>query len=275
MHTNIATALLNEIKAREIDRYYELEDLFESQSIGSSVTELEKILAESQRGTMLDKTRALMVLYLAKPALTAAQLDGLTQGLSAAGGDPSGIRYLQHLSSIRNMMVPSLVSNSSGGAAAGGGGLMGGAASLMSAGGLGGVADLVRSTANMGEGLLAKGVGTIKNIVQSKKDLAICQIVEAVMEQKSSVATDNYLYLDPKAPQATGGQEPPRQRAPFRRAIAFVVGGGNYTELQSLHEWAQAHGRSVAYGSTDMVSPDKFLEELSHLGQAMGSGGAR
>merc|ERR1719161_2987507 len=65
MHTNIATAMLNEIKARELDRYYEIEDQFASQSLGTSVSELKKILTEA-KGTAMDKTRALMVLYLSK-----------------------------------------------------------------------------------------------------------------------------------------------------------------------------------------------------------------
>merc|ERR1711957_940754 len=95
--------------------------------------------------------------------------------------------------------------------------------------------------------------------------MGICQILEGLMEQRPGGITENYLYLDPKAPP---GSEAPRMRAPFRKAVAFVVGGGNYAEMQAAQEWAQAKGRNVTYGSTDMVSPAQFVDELTHLGKA-------
>eukprot|EP00747_Dinoflagellata_sp_TGD_P182700 gnl/TRDRNA2_/TRDRNA2_37044_c0_seq1.p1 gnl/TRDRNA2_/TRDRNA2_37044_c0~~gnl/TRDRNA2_/TRDRNA2_37044_c0_seq1.p1 ORF type:complete len:645 (-),score=118.27 gnl/TRDRNA2_/TRDRNA2_37044_c0_seq1:32-1966(-) len=256
MHTNIATALLGEIKARELDRYYELEDQFTSQSSSASAKELEQLLGEAQKGTQMDKARALMVLYLSKPTLAPAQLESLAETLAANGGDVSGLRYLQHLASIRNMTAPSLAAGPASSPAA----------STLMGGALGGLADRVRST---GEGLLAKGVTNLKNILPSKKELLICQVLDALMEQKASAATDNYIYLDPKAT----GADAPRQRAPFRTAIAFTVGGGNYVELQSLQEWAQARGRNIVYGSTDLVSPTNFAEELAHLGMTIGGRG--
>lgn len=266
MHTNIATALLTEIKERELDRYYEMEDLFASQSLATSITQCEQLLASDRKGTMLDKTRAMMVLYLSKPSISSAQLRGLGEALRNAGGEASGLDYLQHLASIRNMAVPSLVAGPGSSAPSGGASLMGNLTSAMGA-----IGKLGDGMFRGGEGLLAAGMSNIRNIVASKKDSAVCQIVDALMEQKGTALTENYLYLDPKAP-ASGG-EVPRIRAPFRRGIAFVIGGGNYTEMQVLQEWAQAHGRSVSYGSTDMVSPAQFVEELSHLGQAQQGGG--
>merc|ERR1711871_864612 len=49
MHTNVATTLLNKIKARELDHYYEIEDQFTSQSVGTSVSQLDQLL-QGQRG---------------------------------------------------------------------------------------------------------------------------------------------------------------------------------------------------------------------------------
>jgi len=255
MHTNIATALLNEVKARELDNYYEMEDKFATQSLNTSISQLQEIINDKQRGTLADKTRALMVLYLTKPSITSAQLQPLVEALNAAGGDTNGVTYLEHLTNIRNMMAPTL--NAAGGSAQKG--TLGGAFNLA------GLAD-------RGASMLA-GINNIRNIVASKKELPICTILDALMEQKASPSTDNYLYLDPKLPAAGYGQEQPRIRAPFRRAVAFVIGGGNYAEMQSLQEWAQGHGRQVSYGATDLVSPVNFLDELSHLGQAQSGGG--
>jgi len=258
MHTNIATALMNEVKARELHRYYELEDQFSSQSVGTSVKELDQLLSEAQKGTSLDKTRALMVFYLTKPSIPAAQLATLTDALSAANGFVSGLAYLQQLNSIQNLMVPSAITGPSPSTSTG--------TSFMSS--------LANSVRAQGEGLLAAGMANMKNIVSSKKELVICQILESVMEQKQSNLTDNYLYLDPKLPQGSSTGDAPRIRAPFRRGFAFVIGGGNYSEMQSVQEWAQAKGRQITYGSTDLVAPAQFVEELNNLGQSPEGGGS-
>jgi hypothetical protein len=253
MHTNIATALLAEIKARELDRYYELEDQFTSQSVSTSIKAMEELLADSQRGTLMDKTRALMCLYLSKQSsLDATKLQSLSEGLVSAGGNGDGLSFLQYLSSIRSMQMPGLqASGPSAQNTASGAGLMGS---------IGRLADGMRATS---EGVLQAGMKGLKTIVASDKQTPVCQIMDGLMEQKGTL-TENYLYLDPKCP---AGGEAPRIRAPFRRGIAFVIGGGNYTEMQSLQEWGQKHGRQVSYGSTDMVAPTQFVEELCYLGK--------
>merc|ERR1719408_913581 len=126
-------------------------------------------------------------------------------------------------------------------------------------------ADGMRATS---EGVFAAGMKGLKNIVASDKETPVVQIMDGLMEQKPTGITENYLYLDPKAP---AGGEVHRIRAPFRRGIAFVIGGGNYTEMQSLQEWGQKHGRQVSYGSTDMVAPIQFVEELCQLGKSLGT----
>jgi len=263
MHTNIATALLNEVKARELDRYYEMEDQFSSQSLSTSITQLTELINEKQRGTLSDKTRALMVLYLTKPQMTTAQLQGLVDALRTAGGDVAGFTHLQHLASMRTMMMGPSAGGPAAGAGAGGGGV--GASLLGNA--FGGALDKMRS---QGEGLLAAGMTSVKNIVTSKKESAMCKVLDALMEHKAGPQTDNYLYLDPKAAPAPRGQEQPRIRAPFRKAVTFVVGGGNYVEMQLLQEWAQTNSRQVVYGSTDLVSPAQFVDELGNLGRGQG-----
>eukprot|EP00929_Paragymnodinium_shiwhaense_P037017 TRINITY_DN19798_c0_g1_i2.p1 TRINITY_DN19798_c0_g1~~TRINITY_DN19798_c0_g1_i2.p1 ORF type:complete len:639 (-),score=113.12 TRINITY_DN19798_c0_g1_i2:148-2064(-) len=258
MHINIASALVAEIRARELDRYYEMEDQFASQSLSTSISALEAIIADPQKGTLVDKTRALMVLYLSKPSISEAQLTGLLDALKSAGGDASGFAHLKNLAQMRSMMMPAPGATTGGGA--------GGAASLLGGGlsSFGSIADKMRAH---GEGLLAAGMSNIKNIVTSKKELMICKIMDELVDHKTGGVTENYLYLDPKAAPVAYGAEPTRIRAPFRRAMAFVVGGGNYVELQSLAEWAQASNRHISYGSTDIVSPSQFVDELGNLGQ--------
>jgi len=247
MHTNIATALLNEIKARGLDRYYEMETQFASQSSSTSIQQLEKLIDDPKMGTVMDKTRALMVLYLSKPTLGAEKLTEVQQRLCEKNrdADVSGLAYLQHLASIRQMM-PQVQPVASSAGTAGGFSLDQGIGSIFS-----GV-----------DNIMSMGLSKL-NTLTAKKEALVCQVFDGLMEQKTTGVVENYLYLDPKVPQGT---EVPRMRAPFRRGIAFVVGGGNYTELQLLQEWAQSHGRHITYGSTDMVSPSQFVDELSYLG---------
>jgi len=265
MHTNIATALMKEVGARELHRYYEMEDQFSSQSLGTSISQLEQLLRDGQRGTIADKTRALMVLYLTKPSMSASQVQSLIEALQANNGDVSGMQYLQHLASIRNMTAPSLVPAPGAPAAAAPGPAGGTAAALV--GGALGLADRLRQG---GQGLLAAGMQGLENVLPSRKESVVCQILDSLMDQKPTPVTDNYLYLDPKA---ANGEAAPRIRMPFRRSFAFMVGGGNYVEMQSVQDWAEARGRHVVYGSTDMVAPTDFLEELCELGRAQGGGG--
>merc|ERR1711904_712319 len=121
------------------------------------------------------------------------------------------------------------------------------------------------------EGVFAAGMKGFKNIVASDKETPVVEIMDGLMEQKPTGVTENYLYLDPKAPPSAPGAEAPRIRAAFRRGIAFMIGGGNYSEMQSLQEWGQKHGRQVSYGSTDMVNPSQFVEELCKLGKTLSS----
>ncbi|CAK8999931.1 unnamed protein product, partial [Durusdinium trenchii] len=255
MHTNIAHALVAEVKARELDRYYELEDQLPSQSLGNHSLGVGLSFLEltdaAPIGAWWKNAKV-----LTKPSISQQQLQGLVEAFESTGGDASAVR--QYLKTIRTMAMPSTTSTVT---------TVGTSGTL--AGAFGGLADRFMAT---GDALLAAGMSGIKNIVASKKELAICQIVEALMEQKQGGVTENYLYFDPKAPATARGADVPRIRAPFRRAMTFVVGGGNYVEHQSLQDWAQNSGRQVTYGSTDMVSPVQFVDELSHLGQTLGQG---
>jgi len=42
---------------------------------------------------------------------------------------------------------------------------------------------------------------------------------------------EQYIYLDPKISSTTNV---PRKTTPFREAIVFVIGGGNYIEYQNI-----------------------------------------
>ena len=83
---------------------------------------------------------------------------------------------------------------------------------------------------------------------------------------------EDYLTFDPKAPKPTNNAANasiPGKRGNFADAIVFVVGGGNYQEYHNLMEYASRSNlvkKTVMYGSTELISPAKFIQELEVLG---------
>lgn len=97
-------------------------------------------------------------------------------------------------------------------------------------------------------GTLTNQLGTlftagVKALMPITKELHVTKIVDAITEIKSdtNLGTDNFLYFDPKIPKKLK-QNPnaiPRKNTPFKDAIVFIVGGGNYFEYQNLQEYAK------------------------------------
>merc|ERR1711997_532463 len=98
----------------------------------------------------------------------------------------------------------------------------------------------------------------------------VCQVLDSLMEQRAVGTTENYIYFNPSVTGDAGTKRRDLRNsyAPFRKAITFITGGASYVEAHSLQTWAQARGRHVTFGSTDMVAPDQLLDELSSLGSS-------
>ena len=101
--------------------------------------------------------------------------------------------------------------------------------------------------------------------------------------------------FDPKLPPGRANLE--RAKGPFREALVFMIGGGNYLEREQLAAWAAggaaARGgaaggvagavigggalgggggggvgaRTVLYGATEMLSGEEFVGQLEELGR--------
>jgi hypothetical protein len=106
--------------------------------------------------------------------------------------------------------------------------------------------------------------------------------------------------FDPKLPPGRANLE--RAKGPFREAIVFMIGGGNYLEREQLAAWAAGGGarggggvggvvgaaasgvvggsgaggggggggagaRTVLYGATELLSGEEFLGQLEELGR--------
>merc|ERR1740130_1536482 len=67
------------------------------------------------------------------------------------------------------------------------------------------MARLATGMQSASEAALATGMKGLKTIVASNKETPVCQIMDGLMEQKPTGITENYIYLDPKAPPAPPG----------------------------------------------------------------------
>ncbi|KAJ1492912.1 hypothetical protein T484DRAFT_1769691 [Baffinella frigidus] len=83
------------------------------------------------------------------------------------------------------------------------------------------------------------------------------------MENKGAGGvTDDYQFLDPNL----AGPLPNDARKPFREAVVFSVGSGNYVEYQDLQDYAARTSKNIIYGTTELVTAAEFLRQLSVLG---------
>ena len=114
------------------------------------------------------------------------------------------------------------------------------------------------------------------------------RLTEALMDSsaasnQSLQETDEYLFLDPRAPRhaqglgvsgtgsgpgvsGTSGTGRARRMA-FTDGMVFVVGGASYVEYGNLEEWAAKTGKRLTYGGTEIVDPGSFVGVLQDLGK--------
>eukprot|EP00741_Cyanophora_paradoxa_P022802 tig00021518_g22023.t1 len=247
-HTNIATALLGAIKSRELDNYFALEESLLNRGLVDRQQLLAQ-LASSGKGTPSDKVRLLAMYYLLTENLSATDMEPLESMLAQQGADISPLAYLKKEKAMKATFDRAAFGPAGGAGAAAQGGIMDLASGAFS------------KVQGYGIGLLSG----VRNVLVTEKMLRATRVVDAVMEMKPEA--DALSYHDPRVARST---EAPRTRTPFRDAVVFVVGGGNYVEYQNIVDYckkqaaAQAPKR-VVYGSTELVTAEQFLAQLGQL----------
>ena len=286
-HTNIATALLGEIKTRGLDEYHVVEeDLLAGKGDRAAMMGL---LDATGRGSPEDKLRLAIVRAAAAArqraragpadaedaAASASDAEAVEGALRASGADSAALEFFQRAARLD--------------ASLGGGAGPGAYAQTVTAtadddSGGGDLLDWADKLYGQSIDAVAKGV---QSLLRGDRRGAVARAVEALASNQSGVAeVDSFAYFDPKAPLAERERAPPAPppgappAAAFRRAIVFVAGGGNYAEYRecvALGKSGEGASRSasgtdatktrVVYGATELVTGAEFVGQLAELGR--------
>ncbi|XP_008396904.1 sec1 family domain-containing protein 1-like [Poecilia reticulata] len=241
LHTNVATAVLDHIKSRKLDVYFEHEEKLMSKStIDKSLLD---VIGDPDAGTPEDKMRLFLIYYItAQQVPSESDLEQYRKALVDAGCDLSPLNYIKQWKAFTKM--------ASGPANYGNSGVK--------------PKGLFSRVMNTGSQFVIEGV---KNLVLKEHNFPVTRIVDNLMEMKSHPETDDYRYFDPKMLRGSESSIP-RNKNPFQEAIVFVVGGGNYIEYQNLVDYAKSKpGRKVVYGCSELFNAAQFMKQLSQLGQ--------
>lgn len=296
VHTNLATALLNNINKRSLDAFFELErelmleahrpvPSMSAQEYKGTLLELLKGEKDSTtgvkrgEGTAADRLRLFLIYYAVfGRQLSEKDMAEFRGVLNSAGADTSAIAHIGKMKRYRHDLVTEPIPSARG--AINAARLKGMMTSVVSRG--------YRSIANVAQN--AK-----KLIVDQKQSCSVTRILEYFMSEQARgrVASeandvlDGYLLFDPKVMpssdsmlrynsfSSTGNTSDTHMNAKqkmmrmlFSDAIVFTVGGGNYVEYDNCVEAiasvsTKASLKNVMYGTTEVVSPENFLEQLS------------
>ncbi|KAL6912381.1 hypothetical protein ACP4OV_001186 [Aristida adscensionis] len=243
-HTNIATALLGHIKERSLDKYCDCENDMLVKGTVDRNTLLSLLRGE---GTKEDKLRLAVTYLLCFEMPPPSELEQVEAALRESEVDMSAFQYVKRIKSLNTHLAAS-----------------------SSAASKSNIVDWAEKL--YGQSISAVTAG-VKNLLSAGRQLALTRTVEALMDVKPNPEVDNYLLFDPRAPRSgSGGQF----KGPFREAIVFMIGGGNYIEYRSLMELAEGSqpSKHVIYGATEILNGVEFIEQLAELGQKTGLGGS-
>ncbi|XP_028830279.1 sec1 family domain-containing protein 1 [Denticeps clupeoides] len=241
LHTNVATAVLDHIKSRKLDVYFEYEEKLMSKStLDKSLLD---IISDPDAGTPEDKMRLFLIFYItAQVPPSEGDLEQYKRALQDTGCDLSPLNYIRQWKAFTKMAATPANYGNSGVKPMG----------------------LFSRVMNTGSQFVMEGV---KNLVLKQHNLPVTRILDNLMDMKSNPETDDYRYFDPKMLRGSESSIP-RNKNPFQEAIVFVVGGGNYIEYQNLVDYAKSRqGKRILYGCSELFNASQFIKQLSQLGQ--------
>lgn len=243
-HTNIATVLLGEIKERSLDSYAKKEN---DMMVRGGIERGELLGVLRGKGTKMDKLRFAIMYLISSESINQSEVEAVEAALRESEVDTAAFQYVKKIKSL-NVSLASANSASRSN-----------------------IVDWAEKL--YGQSISAVTAG-VKNLLSNDRQLALARTVEALIEGRPNPETDSYLSFDPRAPKSGSGASSSHLKGPFKEAIVFMIGGGNYVEYCSLQELAQHQqpAKHIIYGTTEILTGVDFVEQLTFLGQKMGLG---
>ncbi|KAK2437465.1 Sec1/munc18 (SM) protein superfamily [Trifolium repens] len=243
-HTNIATVLLGEIKERSLDSYAKKEN---DMMVRGGIERSELLGVLRGKGTKMDKLRFAIMYLISSETINPTEVEAVETALRESEVDTAAFQYVKKIKSL-NVSLASANSASRSN-----------------------IVDWAEKL--YGQSISAVTAG-VKNLLSSDRQLALARTVEALIEGRPNPETDIYLAFDPRAPKSGSGASSSHLKGPFKEAIVFMIGGGNYVEYCSLQELAQNQQppKHIVYGTTELLTGADFVEQLTLLGKKMGLG---
>ncbi|CAF4952947.1 protein sly1 homolog [Pieris napi] len=243
MHTTIATAILNVIKSRRLDSFFELEEKIMSKSSAVESKTVLDLISDEEAGTPEDKMRLFIIYYLCTSQLNEEEYKKFEAALQTANCDIQAMAYMKRLKSFTKMSSQ----------------YEGGGTKTVS---------MFSKLVSQGSSFVMEGV---KNLVVKKHKLPVSRTVESALIGSG----DDLTWFDPRtartdaAARARAARQPPPNDA-----VVFIVGGGSYIEYHNLIDFAKqqaANGvnRKIIYGATTLPNASQFLKQLSLLGEEL------
>jgi hypothetical protein len=271
VHTSILQAVMNEVAARDVPQFYELESSLATGSYRNDLSKAKKdvlaLVTDAAKGNVEDKFRLIIVYALATGAKT-ADLDEVANAFQKVmepktSDDRSigvkvsnGLKAINYLKQIRSMhMIPSAADM-----------LQELQSSSKNTDSTTMLSSLMAKATTQATGFLAKASDKVSSMLGKIHKHYATTVVENLCEMTPDKEDESYLYLDPKVKgDVDVSKLQTMTRAPVREAIAFVIGGGCYGEYQNLQMLSNDR-RKITYGSTEILNPETFLEQLGQLG---------
>lgn len=275
VHTSILQAVMNQVAARDVPQFFELEISLATGSYRNDPARAKQdvlqLASDPTKGNVEDKLR-LLVLYILTTNGKTSDVDEITSAIQEAmntnteDGKPrldkegrakleSGVKAVSYLKQLRSMQMLPMATTFT---------------ELESSTTTSKSTDMLSSfmakATTQASGLLAKAADRVTSMLGKTHKHYATRVVEHLCEMKPQSEDDDYLYLDPRVKgDVNVAKLRMMNRAPIREVTAFVVGGGCYSEYQNLQLVADER-RTISYGSTELVDAGEFLAQLGQLG---------
>ena len=265
-HLQISTALLEEIKNRDLGNLFHMEQELSELSKQQIVEAL-----RAKEGTPNDKLRFFLVYYLTAQEVSKEDMSMYEVILKELRCDLKPLEYCKKVKAFQKMSQRSGQSMETGQAT-----------SKPT-----GTSDFFQSFGTkLSGGVLGNMLSSVKNLLPESADTPLTKLVEAAIESATGAASGTasalrslaggstpkdeiFTSFDPKAgraPRTTQSTNAP-QRTAFNHLIVFVVGGSNYSEYNHVEEWMKKRQikMSTTFGSTDLLTGNEFLSILANI----------